>query len=394
MSAAVPPTVARARAAVSVAFFIMGFVLGLWFVHIPVVASRLALEPAALGSALLAIGLGSLLFQPVAGFLVARIGSRRGAVAFLVALLTFVALAVHMPNVVALIAVLFVTGAAGGAFNVAINTQAAEIETALDRPAMSTFHGFFSLGALAAAGVGSVLFARGWGDGRGMLVASAILAPTAVAIGTLFLDHAGAAARRRYVLPGPALLPLVGLAVLCTTIEFSVNDWSTLFLTSGKGMSASEATLGFAMFSLAMATMRFAGSRAVKRVGEKAIVAGGGVLVTVGIAVALAAPPGIASAAGFLFVGIGAANLAPLLMSQASRMPGVEPSVGVAATGTGLTTGILLTPPLVGFVAQATSLYVALAMVGAFGLLIAVGAWNRDWRSVGGRQADAPSSPG
>ena len=383
----IPPPVRQARVAVSIAFFIMGFVLGLWFVHIPVVAARLELEPAALGVSLLALGIGSLLFQPVAGVLVARVGSRRGATVFLAMLLVCIMLPVNMPNVMALTISLFAAGAVGGAFNVAINTQAAEIENALGRPAMSTFHGFFSVGALAAAGVGAMLFVIGVGDGRGMIAVPALLLPLALLIGTRFLERARSApTQRRYALPGPALLPLVGLAVLCTTIEFSVNDWSTLFLREGKGMPASEATLGFAMFSLAMAVMRFAGARAVDRFGEKTVVAMGGLLVALGMALALAGPPGLASAAGFLFVGIGVANLAPLLMSQASRVPGTDPGIGVAATGTGLTSGILLTPPIVGFVAQATSLHVALALVGACGLVIAVGALFRDWRPVG--QAD------
>jgi fucose permease len=67
---------------------------------------------------------------------------------------------VNTINDVMLFPSLFLFGAAAGSANVAINTQASVIETMRGRATMSTFHGFFSLGALISAGVGGAMIAR------------------------------------------------------------------------------------------------------------------------------------------------------------------------------------------------------------------------------------------
>ena len=129
-----PVTVGRARAAASAIFLIFGLNVGLWFVHIPVVAERLALEPAVLGLALLCLGVGSLTFQPIAGLFVGRVGSKRATIVFAVAFLIAFPLVVNVPGLPLLFVLLFVTGMVGGALNVSVNTQASRIETARARP--------------------------------------------------------------------------------------------------------------------------------------------------------------------------------------------------------------------------------------------------------------------
>jgi MFS family permease len=382
-----PFAVRRARTAASAIFLIFGLIVGLWFVHIPVVAGRLALEPAVLGLALLCLGVGSLAFQPVAGLIVGRVGSRRATIAFAVAFLVAFPVVVNVPDVRLLFVVLVATGMVGGALNVSVNTQASRIETARARPSMSVFHGFFSSGVLLASVAGGTMINHGWGDGSGIVAVAAILIPVALVAGRwLLADEAAEPVatkkRPRFAMPPPALLGVVLLAFLSNTIEFTVNDWSALFLTTEKGMSAGDAASGLGLFALAMAVSRFAGGKVVERLGARRVVIAGGLTAALGMVVVLSASWPPLSASGFLLIGIGAANLAPLFMSQASHMPGVEPGVGVAATATGLTAGFLLAPPIIGFVAQAFALPLALGLTVVAGLLITAGAWRRTWADL------------
>ena len=381
-----PVTVGRARAAASAIFLIFGLNVGLWFVHIPVVAERLALEPAVLGLALLCLGVGSLTFQPIAGLFVGRVGSKRATIVFAVAFLIAFPLVVNVPGLPLLFVLLFVTGMVGGALNVSVNTQASRIETARARPSMSVFHGFFSSGVLLASAAGGLMINHGWGDGSGVVAAAAIMIPVALIAGQwLLTDEAAGPDRKkgpRFAFPPTALLGLVLLAFLSNTIEFTVNDWSALFLTTEKGMNAGDAASGLGLFALAMAVSRFAGGVVVERLGARRVVVAGGLTAALGMVVVLSASWPLLSASGFLLIGIGAANLAPLFMSQASHIPGVEPSLGVAATATGLTAGFLLAPPLIGFVAQAFALPFALGLTIAAGLFVAAGAARRTWTDV------------
>jgi hypothetical protein len=120
-----------------------------------------------------------------------------------------------------------------------------------------------------------------------------------------------------------------------------------------------------------MIVCRLTGDRVVAALGAPAIVLGGGLLMTAGMIIAIASPWPIVCALGFGIIGIGAANLAPVGFSAASRTPGVSASVGVAAVTTMGYAGFLISPPTLGFVANAWGLSVALAIVAVMGIAVA-----------------------
>jgi MFS family permease len=372
----------RAQRAVAVAFLLFGLGAGVWLVHIPVVTARLGLSPALLGIGLLGGGVVALAMQPLAGAVVARLGSRRVTAAMLPLALASFPLPVLAPSVPLFLAALVWIGVAVSAFNVALNTQAAEVQALRGRPVMSMFHGFFSLGGLIAAGLGGAVIGLGLEDGRGALG----LATLSLAIGLVtargLLPGQGAAGGPRgprFALPGRALVGLALLAFLCNAVEGAVTNWSALYLATVKGATASRAALAIGGYSLAMAAGRFAGGAVVARLGERRVVAGGGVLVAAGMALALAAPTPVTSAAGFLVVGLGAANALPVLIGAASRVPGIPPAAGVAGAISGATAGFLIGPPLIGSIAQAFGLTTALAAAAAAGIAVAAIASLRPW---------------
>jgi hypothetical protein len=90
-------------------------------------------------------------------------------------------------------------------------------------------------------------------------------------------------------------------------------------------------------------------------------------------------PWAIVSPLGFAFVAVGAANTIPVMMGAASRSPGTSPSAGVAATATGGLLGFLIGPPIIGFIAHALGLSVALGLLSLAGVIIFVGAALYRW---------------
>jgi MFS family permease len=377
--------VARARLAVSAGFFAFGLAFALWAVHIPVVAKRLELSPAVLGLALLNVGLGGVISQPITGWFVARTGSRPAAtVLLLVFVVAFIAPIVAWSTPILFVGT-FVFGAAAGACNVAINTQASEIERARGRPTMSWFHGFFSLGGLTGAFVGAGIMGAGWQGGGGALMMAAVLVVIAAIASRQFLPTAPSSAtapagrRMSFALPTGAILGLSLMTFFTNTVEGAVNDWSALYLVAVRGMTEASAASGFAIFSLAMAVCRLAGGPVVQRIGEKGIVLLGGVLIAAGMAAVVFSPWAFLSPLGFGLVAIGAANNIPVMMGAASRAPGVAPSAGVAATATGALLGLLIGPPVSGFIAQATNLSITLSLFCVVGIVVAAGAALYRW---------------
>lgn len=373
-----------ARHAVSGTFLVFGLLFGLWFTHIPLLAQRHALEPGILGLALLMLGLGTTFAPPIAALIVRWIGLRAMCQVMPFVCTIWVLAPLFAPNVPLLFAAALSFGVIAGLLNVAINTEGAEVEKARGRPTMSSFHGFFSLGGLIGAALWGPMFSAGLGDGRGAAAVTVVLLLGLVWAVRGFLpdrprQEAESKAARRGGFGGIPLLGLALIGLICTAVEGSVGDWSGLFLVEVKQSDPALASAGYAMFALAMTASRFAGNSAVARLGDKRILVLGGLLMAAGMAIVVFAPLPLLSAAGYLLVGVGAANASPVLISAASRFPGIDAAMGVALVSSAISTGLLAGPPVIGFVAQLLGLPAAMAVVGALGLVVAAGAAVRTW---------------
>ncbi len=178
-----------------------------------------------------------------------------------------------------------------------------------------------------------------------------------------------------FALPrGPVLL-IGGLCFVVFLAEGAMLDWSAVVLTSLRGVDPSRAGLGYAAFGAAMAAGRLSGDRVVRTLGGRLILAVGGVCAASGLTVAALAPSWVAALLGFGMVGLGCSNVVPVLYSALGRQRAMPANLAVAAVTTLGFSGILTGPALIGFVAHATSLPVALLCVAA--LLLGVSANSR-----------------
>lgn len=374
--------VRRARIAVSTGFFLFGLTFAMWAVHIPIVVARLALEPAVLGLVLVGGAFAGLMAQPLSGWLVARYGSRRVGTFAIPIGFAFMPLPIISPSLEFLVISILVGGALNNAADIALNMQATEVEKARGRATMSQIHGFFSLGGLAGSVLGGGIIWAGLGDGRGAIIVAVLVLVTAIWLTRLMFDApapAPSGQRRRFALPSGLLLLLTLIVFFGNMVEGSVADWSALFLDSVKNTGPALAASGYAAYSLAMAACRFAGGRAVEGLGERIVISGGGLVIASGIGIVVFAPWGLVSAFGFLVVAIGAANISPLAISAGSRVPGVNPAVGVVAVSAAMIVGFLLGPPIIGFIAQTFGLSAGVGFVGLLGLSASIAAFVYRW---------------
>ncbi len=363
----------RARVADSYAFLVSGVGMGVWATHIPLVRARLAIDPAVLGLALFVMAFAATLTMPLAGVALGRFGSKPTTAVLMLAFTALLPLPLLAGTVPVFFASVFIFGTTIGALDVSMNLQATEIEAARGRPTMSSFHGFFSLGGLAGAGLGAAIIAAGWGDGSGAALLAVLLFALAI-LASLNLwpstpaTHAGP----HFALPNRAALALGLLALLCFGIEGSITDWSALYLATVKHASVAGAGAGFAAFSVTMALFRLVGDAVVARLGPMTTVAGGGAIITAGLVLAIVAPWPTLAAVGFALVGLGAANVVPVAFSAASRVPGMTSNLGVAAVTTMGYVGFLATPPILGFVAHTFGLTTSMGVVALMGAAVAV----------------------
>ncbi|UCH25248.1 MAG: MFS transporter [Trueperaceae bacterium] len=369
----------RARRAVLSIFLVNGIVLSSWVPHIPVVKERLGIGEGVLGLALLVMAAGAIIAMPVSGALTARFGSRAvtriSAIGFCVTL----PLPVLAPSLAALAAGLFLFGALNGAMDVAMNSQGLEVEKALKRPVMSSFHALFSIGGLLGSGLGGLALSAAVLPWQHVALVIPLALSGAVYAGRSLVagDGAGGSAPT-FVRPKGAVAVLGLLAFFVLVGEGAMADWTAVYLRDSLGTGPGIAAAGFASFSGMMALGRLLGDRLVARLGTTALIRGSASLAVSGLAGGLLLSHPLAAVIGFGLVGLGLSNLIPVLFSAGGRVPGVHPGAGIAAVATAGYAGFLIGPPLIGLAAELVGLAVALWLVVVALALVAAAARAAD----------------
>jgi MFS family permease len=360
--------------AVAVVFFANGAGFASWVSRIPAVRQALALSDGQLGTALFALGAGALLAFPLAGRGCAVLGARTLTLAASFAycfVLPHPALVGMLPS---LALSLFVLGAASGAMDVAMNALAAEAEARRGRPVMSSLHGMWSAGGLVGAMAGGLM--TRWQvppalhlGGVALLLALALLSVRR-ALPPSEVQETPAAPR--FARPDAAMAGLGGIVFCSFLIEGAMADWSAVFLHDTLGTTAAVAAMGYAMFSLTMMGVRFAGDALVARLGPVRPLRVANALAASALALALWTGHAPTALVAFALVGLAVATVAPLVFGAAARRARRGPGYGIAAMATVGYGGFLLGPPAIGWLAEATSLRMALMLLAVLAAVIAL----------------------
>jgi fucose permease len=368
----------RSRAAVAVLFTLNGFVWATWVAEIPSIQGRASLGPAALGATLLCAAAGGVGALCLAGQVLERFGSRRVASRAALALCALLPAVVFAPHPWTLRVALVMFGAANGLLDVSMNAEAVTVERNSGRPLMSSFHGLFSLGGWAGASAASAGMAAGLADGSRILGTAVVCAASALLVAGS-LPSADRQAKGSAGRPGrlPRVLAAFGACTFLALLgEGAMGDWSAVYLRRVLGLSGSAAAQGFAAFSLAMAAARFAGDALVRWLGAATVLRGSAALGAVGLGGGLLVSRPVAGMIGFACVGFGLANSIPLLFGAAGRLAGVSHGRALAAVSATGYVGYLVGPPLIGLIAEHSSLTAGLGVVAAGCAFIAVlGGW-------------------
>ncbi|WP_299370531.1 MFS transporter [uncultured Tateyamaria sp.] len=361
--------------AVSAMFVLNGALYGIWASRIPAVAATHDLSKAELGWLLLLLAAGAITAFPLAGRFADTLGS--AYVTLRIAMVYVVALAciAVSPSVPVLALSLFFFGVTHGAMDVTMNTWAGEAEAHIGRAVMSSFHAMFSLGA----GVGAA-------SGFAAEYASIGLAPHFIATGMvvavvcLWMARIGWVSPRQSGTVDTPLFPLprgplvaVGLIAFCTSMgEGAMVDWSALLMIETTGVTAANAALGYTVFSIAMVVTRLLGDQATRLAGPVVTARVAGCVATVGAVCAVISAEFGVALVGFGLMGVGYAVIMPLAFSRAARDPHLPPGTAIASVATLGYGGLLLGPPIIGFVAHATDLRTGFAVLVILAVLIVV----------------------
>jgi len=364
------PLVAARWATIGI-FASAGAGLASWFPYIPHVQERLSLSNGALGLSLLGMPIGGILCAQIASPLIGKIGSR--TVTLITSIIFFVALPIPVlaSNIALLLLGLILIGGSSGLRNVAMNAQAVEIERRYGRPILSTFHAAFSLGLLASAALAVLVIGAGWSPAAHVVIVALILGAMSVLASQKLLRIAsertlGPAHLAR---PNLTLIKLGVIAVALLIAEGAMADWASVFVRTVLNGSAQISALAYAAFTATMALGRLTGDKTTAYLGPVRMLRSGGALITLGLMIAALVPNTAVAIIGFALVGLGVSCGYPIMISAAGRVAGVSTAAALTIVVTIGSIGFLLGPPLIGLLAEITSLRIALLTVSLAGLI-------------------------
>jgi len=339
----------------------------------PFIKAHVGADKAEFGLLLLCIGLGALVAMPITGGIAARYGARMMVVLGGVGLAVFMMLLIVAASIPVLAIVLLLLGACMGTIDVAMNIHGVEVEGRAKRPLMSGFHAQFSVGGLAGAALITVLLSLGAAWELTMAVGAA-LALLLILLASPKLLKARGGAADAFALPHGVVLLIALLAAIAFLLEGAVLDWGALLIIDRNLAIPESAGIGFILFSVAMVVARLSGDRIVARLGERRVLGLGGFTAISGIATILLSPWPVAAMAGFFLIGLGAANIVPVLFSAAGRQNIMPASLAIASVTTTGYAGILLGPTAIGFIAKHTSLPTAFWLLAALVIVVPLAA--------------------
>ena len=354
------------------AFFAAGFAVAAWAPLVPFVKNRLAINDATLGCLLLCLGVGSILAMLGSGGVVSRFGCRRVICVSMVAAAVMLSLLGSVDGIYLTGAVLALFGGAIGTMDVAMNVHAIAVEKGSGRRMMSGFHALYSIGGLAGAGSAAALLSVGVSPGATAISAASVLIIAIALFGRRFLSEKTETQGSSLVIPRGSVLLLGSMCLMLLLVEGAMLDWSALLLSGSKAMPASQAGIGYAIFAGTMTAMRLTGDWTAAKLGARLLVRMGSAVGAVGVALAVFAPNPAFTIFGFALMGIGCANVVPILYSAAGANKSMPSEHAIAATATLGYAGTLAGPAAIGFIAHGVGLTAAFGLLAVLLVIVSV----------------------
>jgi len=372
-SSAYPFSKHTLRIVVGVMFFLAGLCFASYASRIVTIQQNFRLTDAALGAILFAVPVGLMCSLPFSGWIITIIGSRRLLI-FALSLYGIALVGLSLAqNIIQLIIGLILFGFSSNAMNISVNTQAIAAEGLYQKPIMASFHGLWSFAGFVGAGIGTFMIAEQVKPLYHFTIIASITIITIMLIARYLKDDKVASTGPVFVMPDKSLIMLGVIAMCSMMCEGAMFDWSAIYFKKVVMAPLAVIGIGFTAFMSTMAFCRlFIADWFAKVFGLRRILQVSGALTVVGLLIAVIFPYFYTSVIGFLFVGAGVSSVVPMVFSAAGKSKTMQPGVALAAVSTIGFVGILLGPPIIGFISGLINLRASFTFIALMGTCVVI----------------------
>lgn len=361
---------ATKRISLSIYFLLLGFCFASWASRIPTIKTNFDFNEAELGNLLLAMPISSLIGLPVSGWLVSKFHSRIPLfIAFILFAFSLLAIG-YTSKIEYLVLSVSLFSFAMRIVNISVNTQSLVLQKNYTKRIIGSFHGLWSLGGLAGVLFSTLMVKLQISMQDHFLYVTLFSLFLAIIAFPFLLKNDKVPAGNKLIFGKPDKFILyLGLMVFFAALcEGGMFDWSGVYF---KEVVKEEVfTLGYLIFMTFMALSRFLSDRLIDSIGMQKTYILGSSIVTIGILLVILFPYFWPALFGFSIVGIGVAAVFPMTFALAGKSKKYSPGLAISILSTYGIVGMLIGPPLVGYLAHIFNLQYAFLLFVFSGLMI------------------------
>ncbi|MHA4895597.1 MFS transporter [Pedobacter sp. PWIIR3] len=354
----------------SLFFFMSGFSFSTWASRIPTIKEQFDFNEAELGSILLAMPLGSLIGLPISGWLVSKYNSRVPlSIGYGLNALSLAGIAFANSTITLLLAI-SIFAFTTRIFNISVNTQALTLQKQFDKKIIGSFHGFWSLGGIGGIILSTFLLMSNVSIDLHFLIVAIIMLSVTIYSFRYLLKGDRSSTGNKLILskPDPYILHLGLVVFLCAICEGGMFDWSGIYFQ--EVINVNVFTYGYLIFMTFMAISRFLSDLLIAKFGMHKIYIASGICISNGIFIATVFPTFWTAMAGFSLVGFGTASIIPMSYALAGLSKKYSPGMAISIIATYSITGMLLGPPIIGYIAHAFNLKISFVIFAICGMAL------------------------
>ena len=360
----------KQRTSLSIYFLLSGFCFATWASRIPTIKSLYNLNEAELGNLLLTLPISSLIGLPISGWLVAKFDSRKPLVVSFLLLNVALAMIGLSNSIIMLVFAVFIFSFCMRILNIAMNTQSISVQKSFARKIIGSFHGIWSSGGLI--GVIFSTFMVKWDVSllHHTIIAAFISLVSGILAYPFLLKNDRSPHGNKLIIGKPdKQILLLGLLVFFAAVcEGGIFDWSGVYFKDV--VKVELFTLGYLIFMVFMALSRFFSDTLIERFGMKRMYILSSTFIAVGISSLIIFPYFWPSIVALSITGLGVAAIFPMTFMLAGTSKKYSPGMAISIVATYAIVGMLVGPPLIGYIAHALDLKVAFVIFLISGLML------------------------
>ncbi|MEZ4803546.1 MAG: MFS transporter [Gelidibacter sp.] len=360
----------KQRISLSIFFLLSGFCFASWASRIPTIKAIYDFNDAQLGNVLLTLPISSLIGLPLSGWLVGKFDSRKPLIVAFTLLNVALALIGVSHSIIMLIVAVFFFSFFMRILNIAMNTQSISVQKNFTRKIIGSFHGLWSSGGLIGVIFSTFMVKWHISIQQHLIIAASIsLISGCIAYPFLLKNDRSPHGNKLIIGKPDKQIMLLGILVFFAAVcEGGIFDWSGVYFK--EVVQVELFTLGYLIFMVFMAFSRFFSDVLIERFGMKRMYIMSSSLITLGILSLIFFPYFWPSIAALSVTGLGVAAIFPMTFMLAGTSQKYSAGMAISIVATYAIVGMLVGPPLIGYIAHAFNLKVAFVIFLIAGLML------------------------